>query len=58
MAEDAAARLMQHEIAQALVAGDDAGLLLAALDADDVDVPSQVTLRVLVPGMDACQALS
>ncbi len=50
--------LDQREGTCGLVTGDDAGLLLAALDADDVDVPSQVTLRVLVPGMDACQAPS
>ena len=50
--------LDQREGTCGLVTGDDAGLLLAALDADDVDVPSQVTLRVLVPGMDACQTQS
>ena len=50
--------LDQREGTCGLVTGDDAGLLLAALDADDVAVPSQVTLRVLVPGMDACQTQS
>lgn len=50
--------LDQREGTCGLVTGDDAGLLLAALDADDVDVPSQVRLRVLVPGLDACQAPS